>query len=219
MISLCNLHPNTIMHISVFIHFCEMYLGVLPHFNLFRHLFWLKKKGGGGSKVVGGVYLQLRDGMASKYINVPLNTSLKGWNSKWFYMKQSHPAIRCDVHHIPENQKSWSEKPNSADMEQMRELLDLIKGVEISGELVAASFIVRRVQPYKERAHLSFDYMGDDDGTREMTKRLMKKEVIAQATELFSSNASFSWSKQTKAFNCTILRPQVTISMYFARIA
>ena len=63
-------------------HFCETYLGVLPHFNLFRHLFWLKKKGSDGSKVVGSVYLQLRDGMASEYINVPLNTSLKGWNSK-----------------------------------------------------------------------------------------------------------------------------------------
>ena len=95
----------------------------------------------------------------------------------------------------------------------------MIKDVEIRGELVAASFIVRRVQPYKERAHLSFDYMGDDDGTREMTKRLMKKEVIAQATELFTSNTSFSWPKQTKAFNCTIPRPQVTISIYFAHIA
>ena len=55
-ISLCNLHPNTILHISIFIHFCETYLGVLPHFNLFRHLFWLKK-GGGGSKGVDSVYL------------------------------------------------------------------------------------------------------------------------------------------------------------------
>ena len=56
-VSLCNLHPNTILHISTFIHFCEAYLGILPHFNLFRHLFWLKKRGGSGSKVVGGVYL------------------------------------------------------------------------------------------------------------------------------------------------------------------
>ena len=83
--------------------------------------------------------------MASEYINVPLNTSLKGWNSKWFYMKQSHPAIRCDVHHILENQRSWSKKPNSADMEQVMELLDLIRGMEIRGELVAASFIVCRI--------------------------------------------------------------------------
>ena len=83
--------------------------------------------------------------MASEYINVPLNTSLKGWNSKWFYVKQSHPAIRYDVHHIPKNQRSWSEKLNSADMEQVMELLDLIRGVEIRGELVAATFIVRRI--------------------------------------------------------------------------
>ena len=38
-------------------------------------------------------------------------------------------------------------------MEQVRELLDLIKGMKINGGLVAASFIVRRVQPCKERAH------------------------------------------------------------------
>ena len=56
-VSLCNLHPNIILHISIFIHFCEAYLRILPHFNLYHHLFWLKKKGGGGSKVVGGVYL------------------------------------------------------------------------------------------------------------------------------------------------------------------
>ena len=60
-------------------------------------------------------------------------------------MKQSHPAIRCNIHHIPENQRSWSEKPNSAKMEQVMELLDLIRGVEIRGELVATSFIVHRI--------------------------------------------------------------------------
>ena len=83
--------------------------------------------------------------MASEYINVPLNTSLKGWNARWLYIKQSHPVIRCDVHHIPESQSSWSERPNSVDMEQVKELLDLIQGMEMRGELVAASFIVRRV--------------------------------------------------------------------------
>ena len=44
--------------------------------------------------------------MASEYITVLLNTLLKGWNAWWFYMKQSHIAIRCDVDHIPESQKS-----------------------------------------------------------------------------------------------------------------
>ena len=40
-ISLYNLGPNSILHVSVFIHFCEAYLGILPHFDLFRHFFCL----------------------------------------------------------------------------------------------------------------------------------------------------------------------------------
>jgi hypothetical protein len=33
-ISLCNLHPNSILAVSIFINFCEGYLGIYPHFNL-----------------------------------------------------------------------------------------------------------------------------------------------------------------------------------------
>jgi hypothetical protein len=83
-------------------------------------------------------------------------------------------------------------------MEQVMELLDLIRG-----ELVATSFIVRRVQPCKERAHPGFDYRGDDDGTRERTEQLTKKNVLERATELFAPNISFAWPKQTRAYNCT----------------
>ena len=78
------------------------------------------------------------------------------------------------------------------------ELLDLIKGMELRGELVAASFIVRRIQPYKERAHPAFDYKGDNDGTRENTDRLTKKEVIDRAMDLFTSNVSSAGQKERK---------------------
>ena len=58
------------------------------------------------------MYLQLHDGMVGEYLTMPLNTSLKGWNARWFYMKQSHPAICCDVDHILKSQKqtvlTWS---------------------------------------------------------------------------------------------------------------
>jgi len=62
-ISLCNLGPNSILHVSVFIHFCEAYLGIFPHFDLLCHIFCLKSHGGSGSRVVGSAYLQLQDGM------------------------------------------------------------------------------------------------------------------------------------------------------------
>ena len=45
-IGLCNLSPNSIIHVSVFIHFYEAYLGILSHFDLFRHFFCLKTREG-----------------------------------------------------------------------------------------------------------------------------------------------------------------------------
>jgi hypothetical protein len=64
--------------VSIFSTLCESFLGIQPHFNLWRHFFCLKKKGGaGGSKVARGAYLNLRDGMKTKYLNVPLSSSMK----------------------------------------------------------------------------------------------------------------------------------------------
>jgi hypothetical protein len=49
--------------------------------------FCLKKKGGaGGSKVARGAYLNLRDGLKAKYLNVPLISSMRDWYKKWFYV-------------------------------------------------------------------------------------------------------------------------------------
>ena len=77
-------------------------------------------------------------------------------------------------------------------MDKVKELLKLMRGVKVNGVVVAVSFIVRRIQPCKERAHPGIDYRGDDDGTRERTERLTKKIVLEQAAELFAPSASFS---------------------------
>ena len=151
------------------------------------------------------------DGMVGEYITVLLNTSLKGWNARWFYMKQSHIAIRYDADHIPESQKSWSERSSSADMEQVMELLDLIKGVRTNSGLVAASFIVCRIQPYKERGHAGYDFKGDTYSTREGTEMLSRDVVQERAAELFAPFALFNVSVMMRPFNYKNLPPQVTI--------
>ena len=83
------------------------------------------------------------------------------------------------------------------------ELLGLIKGVKMNGGLVVASFIVRRIQPCKERAHVGFVFKEDTDDTRERMERLTKDDVLERAIGLFTPNASFSVLGQTRAFNCT----------------
>jgi hypothetical protein len=76
-ISICNLHLNSVLSVSIFVTLCESFLSIQPHFTLWRHFFFLKKKGGaGGSKVAEGAYLNLRDGMKAEYLNVPFNSSM-----------------------------------------------------------------------------------------------------------------------------------------------
>jgi hypothetical protein len=59
-IGICNLHPNSILLVSTFIHLCEAFARIEPHFDLFCYLFCLRKKGAvGGFKIADGVYLNL----------------------------------------------------------------------------------------------------------------------------------------------------------------
>ena len=96
--------------------------------------------------------------------------------------------------------------PNNNDMEQVKELLGLIKGMRTNGGLVPTSFIVRRVQPCKERAHLGFEFKGETDGTRERLE-ILSRNVEEWTTEMFALFSSFSLSGYTKPFNCKNLPP------------
>ena len=77
---------------------------------------------------------------------------------------------------------------------------------------MAASFIVRRIQPCKERAHSAFEFKGETDGTRERSEMLSMDIVQERGAELFAPLASFNLSRQTKLFHCKNLPPQVNIS-------
>ena len=102
-------------------------------------------------------------------------------------------------------------------MEQVRELLGLLKGVKTNGGLVAASFIVRRIHPYKERAHPGFEFKGETNGTRERPEILSRNAVEERTAELFAPLASFRLSGYTKPFNCKNLPPQVNIPTVYLR--
>jgi hypothetical protein len=56
--------------ITTFIHLCEAYLGIAPHFHLWRQFFELKKTSKG--VVVGSVSFMLRWNMKLEYIDLVL---------------------------------------------------------------------------------------------------------------------------------------------------
>jgi len=133
-IALYHLNPNIILQIAIFINLCEAYLGIDAHFNLFRYFFCLKSfSGSGGTKVVGGVYLVLRDGMTSEYITVPLNSSMKGWNARWFYTKNWEPSISPEIDQLAVPNANWIARPSGEEMNQVKELLSILKKTKVDG--------------------------------------------------------------------------------------
>jgi hypothetical protein len=48
-LNLTHLNPNSILQISIFVHLCEAYLGILPHFGLWKYLYHCRPGMAGGS--------------------------------------------------------------------------------------------------------------------------------------------------------------------------
>jgi hypothetical protein len=73
-IELVHLAPNSITIISTFVHLCEAYLDIAPHFHLWRHFFELKKTG---------------KGVAVGNVNFMLCRNMKSVNTKKWYRKEA----------------------------------------------------------------------------------------------------------------------------------
>ena len=68
-IQLHHLTPTSILHISIFVRLCEAFLGIYPHFDLFKSLFFLNPYPKFSNvAIVGGANLELRSEMTGKYI-------------------------------------------------------------------------------------------------------------------------------------------------------
>ena len=68
-IQLHHLTPQSILYLSIFTHFCEAFLGILPHFHLFQHFFTLVPVPNSAKPaVIGGCELVLRPETQDKYL-------------------------------------------------------------------------------------------------------------------------------------------------------
>ena len=87
-----HLKPNSIAQIAIFIHLCEGYLGIAPHFNLWRALYRLKGHPSNVCwNVVGGAAFSLCQG--SVYPDFELRDTNKGWAKDWFVLSNPAPTL------------------------------------------------------------------------------------------------------------------------------
>jgi hypothetical protein len=97
-----NLNPNGIFHTSVFVHFCEAFLGIKPHWILFWKFFRVKPQPSANNpRVVGGAGIQMREDAAEQYLLYKLIDSNQDWKAKWFYVTNHHRSCRSQAGSSP----------------------------------------------------------------------------------------------------------------------
>jgi hypothetical protein len=119
---LVHLAPNSITIITTFIQLCEAYLGIAPHFHLWRHLFELKKTGKG--VVVGSVSFMLCRNMKSEYIDLALPDNTTGWKQGWFYVDNPTPVQRSRTGRIQVVSPESTNQLATLDTQELKPLLD-----------------------------------------------------------------------------------------------
>ena len=90
---------------------CEGYLGIDPHFKLWRYIFFislLKKRDRARdlSVLMGCVGIHLQGQQVAEYMPCQLSRSNKRWHAQWFYLKNDPAAplpvfTGCLIEEVP----------------------------------------------------------------------------------------------------------------------
>jgi hypothetical protein len=88
------LHPltsNSILHITYFITLCKSFLGIDPHWVLWKFLFRLRPSLSlAENPELGGDVVSAWS--ESHYLEFKMAASVQGWRQKWFYIKDQKAA-------------------------------------------------------------------------------------------------------------------------------
>ena len=115
-VSLNHLTPNAVLHLSVFVHLCESFLGIPPSLSLFRYFFRLKPQPRrDDTRVLGGCGIQFRQGLKSKFFDYDLVDSVRDWRADWFYVADIIPPLAVHFGSGPMFNDRWEKNPLMVD--------------------------------------------------------------------------------------------------------
>jgi hypothetical protein len=184
-----NLNPNGIFHVSVFVHFCEAFVGIKPHWILFRKFFRVKPQPSANDpRVVGGAGIQMREDTVDQYLAYKLIDSNQDWKDKWFYITNHHLELLKPSGKQPKHRAWWNTEPTMQEGIQLPELMlkiRVLKEARLRAEHVAFSFMKRRVQPLMARDTLGYQYTGDEDTSRMPGNDVNDDDIVERLGKIF----------------------------------
>jgi hypothetical protein len=194
-LNLTHLNPNSILQISIFVHLCEAYLGILPHFGLWKHLYHCRPgMAGGQHQLVGASSLEMRRGRKTEYLDIPLKDSIKGWRLEWFIVENHGKSLPPRSGRQPDvRTPSWIESPTALKVTEARVLLAeicLLKERGLTAEALVADFIFKNIQPLKDRVYPAYLYSGITDSTRVTNRKIPTEDLVSRLDMILRGKVS-----------------------------
>jgi hypothetical protein len=159
-----HLTPHSILQEAIFVHLCEMFVGVAPCTSLFRYFFVLVKSRKAKDHL-DAYYFQTRLDSAVAYISTFDGARWQNWRGDWVIAS----AEVNDRLVLPSNgpaldRKHWRTKPSLSP--KLLPVLDIIKTLATGGLTsmhVVRDFMKCRIAPLQRRARLCCSFTGSND--------------------------------------------------------
>jgi hypothetical protein len=154
-LQLQHLTPHSILQAAIFVHLCEMFVGVAPCTSLFRHFFVLVKSRKAKNHL-GAYYFQTRSGSVVAYIPTLSGARWENWCGDWVITSaeaNDHLVLPRDGPTL--DRKQWRAKQYLAP--EFLPVLDRIKTLATGGLTsmhVVGDFLTRWIAPLQRRARL-----------------------------------------------------------------
>jgi hypothetical protein len=163
-LQLQHLTPHSVLQAAIFVHLCEMFVGVAPCTSLFRCFFVLVKFGKTRDHI-GAYYFQTRPDPAVVYIPTFGGARWENWRNDWVIASaEANDRLVLPSDGPALDRKQWRTK--SSLLLEFLPVLDRIKGLATGGlpsMHVVGDLLKRRIAPLQRRPRMCCWFTGPND--------------------------------------------------------
>jgi hypothetical protein len=135
--------------VAIFVHLCEMYVGVRPSVRLFRRFFMLKATSL-RPPLIGGYYFQCRTPGHARYIALVSPGRWERWREDWALVQE-------DVHDrlaLPVGGTEWGKDPGlESGFDLILDRIQYLAENGLTSLMVLHDFLSKSLVPLQDRSH------------------------------------------------------------------
>jgi hypothetical protein len=150
-LQLQHLTPHSILLVSVFVHFMDMFMGVRPCITICKHF-----------------YFQLKHGMSSSYISAFSSAKWEDWRTDWVIaMTDANDRLELPTRGPLLDRNSWKARPSlPAELDPVLDRVKVLARGCLTLMMVLGDFLRRRIAPLQQRSRMVCMFTGVNDCSR-----------------------------------------------------